>query len=76
MKFLFYQPLCFLRGCWYTLRYGWPYWVSGHSYVEQPDTPPNVQVLKCENCGNVSVSWSWEPIQKVGDKSTWKQVNL
>lgn len=55
------HPVCFARWIWRSLRCG--AWVEGHDYVilDEP-TPENVQVLRCERCGEVSVAWDWGPI--------------
>ena len=54
------NPLCFLRGLWWNLRYSrqafWQgAWLSGHDFEELPSTNPKVQTLKCKTCGYESV---------------------
>lgn len=68
LKWLLGWPLCFLRGLWLTVTCGgvqkWV-WVSGHAYIEDSEpTPPNVQVLRCQNCGHYSVGWDWTGFKK------------
>jgi hypothetical protein len=51
------NPICLIKSLWLSLKLGEI--VSGHNFIEQPNTPPNVQVLKCETCGHVSIAWDW-----------------
>ena len=52
------SPVCFLRMLWRSLKAR--HWVSGHNFVEVHDdiVPDAVQVLRCEDCGEHSVSWT------------------
>jgi len=43
------HPLCFLRGFWWTIRYGAS--ISGHDFQEVPSADPKAQVLECKTCG-------------------------
>lgn len=49
--------ICCLVGIWRTLRTGQKW--SGHTYIEK-EVHKNkyVQVLECEDCGHISISWS------------------
>lgn len=57
------SPLCVLRAVWLSVRRmlrtgDLVAVVSGHSYVEEmTDTPAYVQVLRCNDCGHISVGW-------------------
>lgn len=58
------NPICLFKTIWRSLMCG--AWVSGHNYRTIPEkTPPNVHVLKCDRCGKVDVSWSWESLEHV-----------
>jgi len=50
------SPVCWIRALWYWVTC-WPP-IPGHSYHEV-ETHDNchVQVLKCHDCGHVSLSW-------------------
>lgn len=38
--------------------------ISKHNYkTVDYDTPPNVHVLICQDCGHESVSWSWGSLE-------------
>ena len=50
------NPICWMRGLWYSLRYGVN--ISGHHYLET-ENKGNRQVLKCKTCGYESVGYFW-----------------
>lgn len=55
--------ICLIRGLWRSLLVG--AWVSGHDFqTSKEKTPPNVHVLECETCGNNTVAWSWQSLEK------------
>ncbi len=57
------SPLCFFRSIWRSLLCG--AFVSGHEFEIDPgDTPNNVLVLRCRDCGERSIGWGWEPQEK------------
>lgn len=56
------NPICFLRGLWWNLRYAktafWHgAWLSGHNFEETPSDDPKVQILTCKTCGYASYGW-------------------
>lgn len=53
------SPLCFFRMLWSSLLART--WVSGHRYViSDEESPKNVEILVCQDCGHHSVGWSWQ----------------
>lgn len=56
------NPLCWLRTMWRTLWIGAV--VSGHHFTtDSEETPDNVHILRCMDCGKISVTWSWESLK-------------
>lgn len=56
------SPICLARAIWRSLTRG-ALW-SGCNFVTHPEpTPPNVHVLECEDCGNVTMAWSWDSME-------------
>lgn len=57
------QPLCILRSLYYSIKS--MSLVSGCSYkTDEEPTPENIHVLKCEVCGDKSISWSWDSLEE------------
>ena len=57
--------ICFIKTCWHSfsslLRTGNATPIMGHSYIEKEvHNNVNCQILECEDCGHISVSWSRE----------------
>lgn len=56
------HPICLAKTLWRSFLAG--AWVMGHDYATIKErTPPNVHVIKCEVCGDLSVSWSWSSLE-------------
>jgi len=57
------NPICLIRTIWYSLITLAP--VSGHNFkTSDTHTPPNVHMLECQTCGEVSISWSWHSLEE------------
>lgn len=70
----FGRPLCTLRKLVWSLELG--AWCDGHAYLELPDTPANIQVLRCQNCDHLNIIWSHEPIPGKHSGMTIKLLNI
>lgn len=63
------QAACYLRGWFRTVGHvlctGDVYVsISGHNFktVDDP-TPENIHVIKCLECGECSIGWSWDSLE-------------
>lgn len=48
------NPICLIRGLWYSFKYGVN--ISGHEFVEV-ENGGGCQVLQCKKCGYESVGY-------------------
>jgi hypothetical protein len=54
----FPSPWCIWKALWYFLRFPSGAPTAGHSFIEEGTyTGCEVQVLKCKDCGKVSIGW-------------------
>ena len=57
------NPICLLLSIYYSIKH--LAFISGHYFqTVDYDTPHNVHVIKCKRCGKVSVTWSWDSLEK------------